>query len=203
MEVDLLSAAIRALSFIALFQAAGAAIFIALIPSPVTEPVRRLGLYTAFAAILLVSLHYALEAARMAGEISGIADISLQRLVLDSSLFEAFELRIIGLVALALGLWLTGRWALLLSLAGALTVLAAFLVVGHTATPPLRYWLSGALLAHLVVVAFWFGSLLPLVLVTRSVASAQAAQIVESFSRVAVISVPLIFIAGLDRKAHV
>jgi hypothetical protein len=78
---DVLSVVLRALSFVLLFQAAGIAIFVAIFGRLLTTTqgaVRRLGQVAALAGMVLVVAHYALEAARMAGELSGMWDLSLQ-----------------------------------------------------------------------------------------------------------------------------
>jgi hypothetical protein len=78
---DVLSVVLRALSFVLLFQAAGIAIFVAIFGRRLTTTegaVRGLGQVAALAGMVLVVAHYALEAARMAGELSGMWDLSLQ-----------------------------------------------------------------------------------------------------------------------------
>src|SRR5437868_15058571 len=103
MPIDWVSALVRSLSFIALFQAAGGAIFIAVFGRELATtdaPVRRLGFLSAIAAAGLVSAHYGLEAARMAGEFSGAFDPSLQLLVLDSPMSVAGALRVTGLLVM-------------------------------------------------------------------------------------------------------
>jgi copper resistance protein D len=196
---DLLSALVRALSFLALFQAAGIAIFVALFDdrlSVASHPVRRIGFQSALAAIVLVSLHYGLEAARMAGALSGAFDASLQALVLDSPTSTAWILRTIGLALIAATIRQPGRLARVLGVIGTMLTLAAFLWVGHTAIDPDRVWLAALLAVHLAVVAFWFGALAPLYIVSAQEPAAVAAAVVEDFSRMAVWLVPGILVAG-------
>ena len=200
MSVDAISAFIRALSFIALFQAAGVAIFVVIFGrrlQQATRPIRALGFASASAAVVLVFGHYALEAARMAGAMSGAFDMSLQRVVLDSSMSTAWGMRTAGLLMLAIAI---GRDELLwdvLSIAGAALAIAAFLFVGHTSTHSGRVWLAALLSVHLAVVAFWFGSLLPLHVVSRREDAGVAADLIDQFSRIAIWLVPGIFVAGL------
>lgn len=197
MAVDALSALIRGLSFVALFQAAGVAIFLALFGRRLAETaqrVRSLGFVSAIAAIVLVAVHYALEAARMAGALSGIFDGSLQQMVFESSLSTAFICRTLGLVLIAGTIRRSGKVSISMSLIGAAAVIGGFLFVGHSAIHADRAWLCPLLALHLAVVAFWFGALLPLYAVSRT---RFAAEIVDDFSRIAVWLVPLIFLAGL------
>lgn len=199
MLVDIVSALIRALSFIALLQAAGVAIFVAVFGAGMkraSASVRRVGFVSAIAGIVLVFAHYSLEAARMAGALSGVLDLSLQQVVLDSSMSTAWGLRTAGLVLIAMGI--TRReagWAFT-TLSGAALAIAAFLFVGHTANDSEREWLAVLLTLHLAVIAFWFGALAPLYVVSRTETAVTAAQVVYRFSRIAVWWVPAIFLAG-------
>src|ERR1700722_7937713 len=66
---------------------AGVAIFMALFGSRLDRSqaaIRRLGQAAALAAVAVVAGHYALEAARMAGGMSGIWDPTLQEMVWHS-----------------------------------------------------------------------------------------------------------------------
>jgi putative copper export protein len=81
--------------------------------------------------------------------------------------------------------------------AGVVILLAAFTLVGHTSNAPLRWLLSPVLLAHLVVVAFWFGALLPLYLVSLREGAEASGSIVGQFSARAIWLVPGLLLAGL------
>jgi putative copper export protein len=76
-------------------------------------------------------------------------------------------------------------------------LLAAFTLIGHTSTAPLRWLLSPVLLAHLFVVTFWFGALLPLYLISSREPAETAARIVATFSARAVWLVAGLLLAGL------
>jgi copper resistance protein D len=202
MDVDVSSAAVRALAFIAQFQAAGAAFFLLLFARagavPVTA-VARLARRSASAGLVLVLTHQLLDAARMSGEFSGLLDPSMQQLALDSSTTVANATRVVGLMLIVHGMRRAergGQGASRSAAAGGLIVCAAFLIVGHTSIHLLRWLLAPLLLLHLVVVAGWFGALLPLCSTVRHASAAQAAAVVEAFSRLATRVVPLIFVAG-------
>jgi putative copper resistance protein D len=203
MLTDLISALVRALSFIALFQAAGIVVFIAIFGSRLeqsSEPIRRLGFASAIAGMVLITMHYALEAARMAGALSGMFDTSLQSLVLDSSVSVAAGLRVAGLAFIAVALAPQGtirKRRVRFGLAGAGLTIAGFLFVGHTAIDPDRKWLAALLSIHLTIVAFWFGALIPLWIVARDERGSTATQIVERFSQIATRWVPGILMAGI------
>jgi putative copper export protein len=200
MAADLLSVTLRALGFVALFQAAGIAIFLALPGQPLasTAPaLRRLGMRAALIAAVLLTGQYLLEAARMSGELGGALDPALQGLVLRSATSVTLTWRLLGLLLIVGGLRREGPAATALGVAGVVIVLAAFTFVGHTANAPSRWILSPVLLAHLAVVAYWFGSLLPLYLVSLHEPAAASGRIVEQFSARAIWLVPGLLLAGL------
>jgi len=200
MAVDAISALVRGLSFVALFQAAGVAIFLAIFGrrlANTTQRVRSLGFVSALAALVLVAAHFALEAARMAGALSGVFDLSLQQIVFESSMSTAWLWRTLGLVLIAGTIRREGNVATVVSLIGAAVVIIGFLFVGHSAIHPDRAWLWPLLALHLAVVAFWFGSLLPLYAVSQTERATVAADVVDEFSRIAIWLVPAIFLAGL------
>jgi len=199
MPVDLLSVSLRALAFVALFQAAGVAVFLALLDHALraTEPaLRRLGILAAVIAATLLACQYVLEAARMSGEFSGVLDPALQRMVMRSAMSVTLAWRLLGLLLIALGLRRGGAGGTAVSVAGVAIMLAAFTLVGHTSNAPLRWLLSPFLLAHLVVVAFWFGALLPLYLVSLREGAEVTGWIVGQFSARAIWFVPGLLLAG-------
>jgi putative copper resistance protein D len=200
MSVDLLSVALRALAFVVLFQAAGVAIFLALLDHPLhaTESaLRRLGMVAAVIAAMLLACQYVLEAARMSGEFSGSLDPSLQRIVMRSAMSVTLAWRLLGLLLIALGLRRGGAGGITVSVAGVGLLLASFTLIGHTSNAPLRWLLSCVLLAHLAVVAFWFGALLPLYLASLRETAEISGRIVEQFSARAIWLVPGLLLAGL------
>jgi putative copper export protein len=106
-DPDVLSVALRAVSFTLLLTAAGIPIFIAafgrLMPSAVPA-VKQLGWKLAVGALVFVVGHHALEAARMTGEMSGVMDPAMQKMALLSPAGAAFAARVLGLVLVAVGL---------------------------------------------------------------------------------------------------
>lgn len=196
---DFISAAFRALSFVALMQASGVSIFLALfqITHESSATIRRLGRASAILGLALGLAHVALESSRMAGDFEGMWDWGLQHRVLTSSMGAASGLRCAGLLLLYAGLRGDGALRQLLAITGAGFALFSFALIGHTSVNPSRWLLAPVLLGHLWIVAFWFGSLWPLLIVTRLESPVAASAIVERFSRMAVWLVPGILIAGI------
>jgi putative copper resistance protein D len=198
--VDGLSAAARALSFIALFQAAGIALFLTLfggrLPSCETA-LRRGGRVSAAIATALLIAQYALEAARMGGELAGAMDPSLQAIVLHSSTAAAFACRLVALALVLFALRARGGRSAVASIVGVTLVAGSFALMGHTTTHPDRALLSVMLIAHVLIVMFWFGALVPLYVASVRESAAIAGAVTEAFSAIALWIVPVLFIAGL------
>ncbi len=201
---DIASVVLRALAYILLFQATGVALFVASFGPRLSgslRSVRLLGATAAVAAIVLLSGHYALEAARMAGEFSGSLDASLQALVVRSSTGGAFALRVTGLALVAFALQTPSSWRRVGGVVGTLLAAIAFTLNGHTSVHADRPILAAMLMAHILIGMFWFGALLPLRLVSVRETPDTAATIIETFSAVSVWLVPVILVAGVVMAA--
>jgi putative copper resistance protein D len=193
---DALSVVFRAISFTLLLNAAGIPIFIAafgrLLPSSVPA-VSKLGWKLAIGALLFVAAHHVLEAARMTGEMSGVMDLAMQKMALQSRAGAAFAMRVLGLALVAGGLRRAPRLALL----GSLLSVTAFTLVGHTVTTPHRLAAAVLITLHLLVVAFWLGALWPLYLAATREQPSVIASVINAFSVAAAWVVPLILLAGI------
>lgn len=197
---DILSVVLRALSFVMLFQAAGVAIFVAIFGRRLKSSlaaVRRLGQVAAVAGMLLVGGHYALEAARMTSELSGMWDPSMQGMVWNSSARTAVLLRLLGLLLIAIGLRAASGRSGTVAVVGTVLAILAFTFTGHTSVNAHRFELAALLIVHLLVVAFWFGALWPLYLTSLREPSRLAAEVIDTFSAVAIWLVPGILLVGL------
>jgi copper resistance protein D len=204
MLVDGLSAGLRALSFIALFQATGAAIYLTCFGGLIVttrRPIQRLANISALVAIALLALQYLLEAARMGGDLASVMDPELQAFALRSSTALALALRVAGLVVLVLALRTKDKPSAPLVIAATLVTFAGFTLVGHTASHSPRWLLVPLLLAHLIIVAFWFGALVPLRLASAYENPRTAGAAIEAFSTAAAWIVPALLLAGLTLAA--
>ena len=200
MPVDVLSVTLRALSFLTLFQAAGIALFVALrepeLPNT-GRSLRRIGILAALIAAAFLLAQYLLEAGRMRGELGGVLDPTLQGIVMHSSASLALSSRLLGLLLIVGGLLRVGTVGGMARVIGVVLLLASFTFVGHTSKDALHWLLSLVLLAHLSVVAFWYGGLLPLYLVSSQEPPQTAGWVVQRFSARAVWLVPVLLLAGL------
>jgi putative copper resistance protein D len=191
--------AVRALAFVAALHAAGVPLFLFLFEESlprVREAVRLLAVRSAWIGIALVVLYELGEPARLTGDLAGVLDLSLQGALLESPLGTATAIRVAGLLCVAVGCVYWARRGALLASIGSTLVVASFAFMGHTAEEERRWLTASALIVHLSVVAFWFGSLLPLNAASRLESLETNARLIERFSHVAVRSVPAIFAAG-------
>jgi putative copper resistance protein D len=191
---------LRTASFIAGVQAAGVSVFIAVAGTSLAHArvrILSLGRFAAFAGLLLTSAHYLVEPARMAGSMSGVLDPVMHAMLLDTNIATAAFARVAGLALLVMSLRGSSRLGIWASLVGTAMFVTSFTLVGHTVTHDLRWLLIAMLVCHLIVVAYWFGSLLPLAIVARKEDTSVTSAVIEQFSRIASWVVPVIFLVGL------
>jgi putative copper export protein len=201
LAADSVVLALRALAFVAIFQAVGNALFLdvfgARLSAPVEERVRTLARIAAVAALILAVAHYVLTPARMAGNLGATFDPSLSELLRESDAGTAHIARIVGLAVLFLSLDRRTRLNTIAMRAAVALALVSFTLMGHTVIHPLRWLLAPLLLVHLGVAAFWFGALWPL----REVAAREPAErggaTIAEYSRLAIKLVPWVLICGV------
>jgi putative copper export protein len=197
---DTLVLALRALSFVAIFQAVGNAIFVEKLGadiSPATQDrLRTQARIAAVAALCLSVVHYVLTPARMAGSLGSTFDPSLGALLLESNAGAANIVRIVGLALLFLSLDRASKLNSIACRVGIVLTVLSFALMGHTAIHPLRWLLAPLLLVHVAAVAFWFGALAPLYVVVSREGRELAAATIARFSSLAIRVVPAILIAG-------
>jgi len=199
MSVDIASIVLRALGFIALLQAAGTALFLAIFGRRLvlsTSAMERLGRTSAWLALPLVAAWQLLAGARMTGDLSGVLDPAMQRLALQGSAGTASLVRMAALLLLFVALRPGAAWRTA-GVVGATLLAGSFLLTGHTTASAHRLLLSPLLLLHLWVVAFWLGSLPALFIVTLREPAVVTALLVAAWSRLAGWLVPCIAIAGV------
>lgn len=191
---------LRAAAFVAVLQAAGIPLFLWLFGADVpaaARAVRRLAWLSAAAALLATIAAHAVQPARMTGTFGGVLDGSLHAILLASDAGTAHALRILGLVMILAAAYGGSRLREAAGLAGAMLVATSFAFAGHTVTHDLRWVLACLLVLHVLVAAFWLGSLWPLHLASRVESARSTGDLLERFSASAMRLVPLIFVAGL------
>ncbi len=200
LAADALVISLRAIGFVALFQAAGIALFLALyephVARPTGERLRTVARIAALIALVAAVLHFVLTPARMAGDFSSTFDPALGSLLLRSSAGTAQIVRVVGLAILLLALDRASRVNTWAACGGAALALLSFALMGHTTIHPQRWLLAPLLLVHVVVVAVWLGALAALYLAARDEGVASG-PLVTRFSAHATWAVPAIFVCGL------
>ena len=129
MRPDTLSVILRSASFIALFQATGMAIFFFLFGNhlPASRlPLRRVMRASAIAALAFLIGQYSLEAARMADDISGFIDPSLQMQAMHSASSVVLAVRLLGLVLIMMSIGHDNAMGKTSSIFGSLLVCGSF-----------------------------------------------------------------------------
>ena len=135
--------------------------------------------------------------AAQAGALAGgetLLDAEVWGVVVRSRAGASYALGGLGLLLVAL-LALGPRWTAAAA-AGGVLACASHLLLGHTTQGGPRPLLAGLLLVHLLVAAFWIGSLPPLARAARR-EGPRAARLVEDWARLAAVAVPALVAAGL------
>jgi putative copper export protein len=202
LPVDALVLALRALSFTALVQAAGATLFLLLIgerdlDAATLARIRNLARIAAIAALCLVTAHFLLTPGQMAGDIGRSFDASLGSLLLRSNEGIANIVRVVGLSLLFICLDRATRANAIGAGVGAGLALLSFALTGHTSIHPARLVLAPLLLVHLVIAAAWLGALLPLGWVVQSEPAERAAALLERCARVGAKALPVLALCGV------
>lgn len=198
--VDLVTIGLRAVEFAAALQAAGVPLFLWLFGGSLEVSAGRIGMLgvsTAATGLVFSIGHALVEPARLAGALSGVFDPSLQGLLLATDAGTTMAIRVLGLAMVATGSLKQSRFGTLVALMGATLIATSFAFMGHTAADEGRWLLAMLLILHLLLVAFWFGALWPLLIAVKLESLAVAGRIIEEFSKLAVWLVPIIFLAGL------
>lgn len=199
-DIDTLAVLAKGLAYGALLLGAGGALFLALFGARLnasTEAIRRATMMATGVGVVAVLACYVLEAGRMTGEMDGVMDYAMQRRLLHLPLAAATSVRLLGATLLIAGIASRAGEAKVLAAIGATLVTASFLLVGHSVTHQPRWLIVVLLEVHLLVAAFWVGSIIPLILVARREAPTVAYQVVARFSALATILVTAMAVAGL------
>jgi putative copper resistance protein D len=197
--LDGITVVIRAFYYVVTIGAAGLAIF-ALgfghrLEAHETARLRR-SLYAAIIAGLALSvLAMALRVLVLTAGAS-MFDPGVWAAVMRSRIGDAFWLRSGGLVLLAAAVtaWRVGP---AIAAVGALLVVSSYAAMGHSMLFAPRQEIAALVVLHLAVVAFWVGSLLPLLWISQRRDSASAARLIQAWSRAASFAVMIMIASGV------
>lgn len=197
---DVVAVGMRACAFIAALQATGLSLFLVVHRSALDKNAPALAALArtmTLAGLVLVFGHQIVEAARLAGDWSGVADFDVQRLSWRQSPGIAALAGGAGLAIEYAGLSLQGMLGRSLMVAGALVVTASFALTGHTSDAAVAPLVRALLALHVTIVSYWLGSIVALGHLTRVATTASLDKASRAFSAVAIWLVPAILPIGV------
>jgi putative copper export protein len=155
---------------------------------------RRLAVTAAGLAAGLSVLALVVRAGVLAGG-GPLFEARIWQAMMTSRIGDAFWLRLGGLTLIAT---LATRWRIAspLAVAGALAVAASYAAMGHSMLYRPRQANAALVVLHLLAVAFWAGSLLPLARVAAR-GGTEAASLIAAWSRIARWVVAMLVLAGV------
>lgn len=126
---------------------------------------------------------------------ASMTDGAVWEAMMRSRVGDAFWLRSAGLVLLVAGVmpWRVGP---AVAAVGGVLVLGSYAAIGHSMLFQPRQEIATLVVVHLAVVAFWVGSLLPLLWVAQRPDGAETAALLRDWSRTATVAVVAMIASG-------
>jgi putative copper export protein len=136
-------------------------------------------------------------AASMSGDMAGLFDLGLTRMILQAGEGRATLLRLIGLSLMvpAPAVRRPPPWALI----GALVAATSFAWMGHVHALAEPWLAASVLVLHLLGAAFWLGALMPLLMVSRGADVSRVAATAARFGASALVVVAELWTSGYGR----
>jgi copper transport protein len=188
---------VRALTYAGALLASGLALFLVLFGRYAAFDLRgvaRAAVGAALVGAVATVIGAAVQLAMLAGGVAeAVRPTTLARVLATGFGFGAL-VRLGGLIALLVALAQRDFYPML-GAAGALAVVASFALTGHTVRLDSPV-LSALLVFHLLAVAFWTGSFIPLIRATRETDVEAARELMLAFSAAAIVLVPALVAAG-------
>jgi putative copper resistance protein D len=197
--LDGITAIIRALYYIATIGAAGLGLFAIgfghrLEPNEAAK-LRQSLLATIAAGLLLSVVALTLRVLVLTAGAS-VFNADVLAAVMRSRIGDAFWLRVAGLALLA-AVATTWRIGPAITAIGALLVVASYAAMGHSMLFAPRQEIATLVVVHLAVVAFWVGSLPPLLWVAQRRDGASAAKLIQDWNKAAMWAVSTMIVSGM------
>jgi putative copper resistance protein D len=197
--LDGITVIIRALYYIATIGAAGLGLFAIgfghrLEPNEAAK-LRQSLLATIAAGLLLSVVALTLRVLVLTAGAS-VFNADVLAAVMRSRIGDAFWLRVAGLALLA-AVATTWRIGPAITAIGALLVVASYAAMGHSMLFAPRQEIAALVVVHLAVVAFWVGSLPPLLWVAQRRDGTSAARLIQDWSKAAIWAVSAMIASGM------
>lgn len=200
--LQLLATVVKAMTYGTSFAVSGGVLFVLIFANKMSQQedaqIRKLLSRLSVIAIILAVARIAVTVSVLNGELYGMFDMSMVRMVLNSKEGVATAIRCLGLIAIYyLAHAKNSRISVVEMLLASIVTATSFAWVGHTHDlDTASVVLSPILLSvHLVGVAYWIGALLPLYKLARS-RSLNLAVLAYDFGVYATLVVPILLIAG-------
>jgi len=197
--LDGVAVVLRALYYMATIGAAGLAFFVIgfghrLRPNELAQ-LRRTLLIAVAAGLALSVVALALRVLVLTAGAS-MTDGAVWQAVLRSRIGDAYWLRSAGLLLLVAAAmpWHVGH---AVAAVGGALVLGSYAAMGHSMLFVPRQEIAALVVVHLAVVAFWVGSLLPLLWVARRPDGAETVSLLRDWSRAATVAVVAMIVSGV------
>ena len=197
---DAVAVGVRCAAFVAALQAAGLSFFVAAHRATLAEnasPLLSLARSMTLAGIALILSHQGVEAARLAGDWSGLVDYDVQQGNWHRSPGVSALVAAAGLAIEYAGGCLRGAASRTLTVIGALGVVASFALTGHTTDSTVAPLVRLLLALHVAIVGYWLGSIVALMRLTRVATTQSLTKASMAFSASGVWIVPAIFPIGV------
>jgi putative copper resistance protein D len=195
---DLTVVAAKALTYAATLGASGGVFFLTYSHAFIREAaprIRRLIRSLLVVSALASGAKILATAGSMSGDMAGLFDADLTRMILQAGEGRANLIRLAGLILMTSAFSLQGRPPLS-ALIGSLAAATSFAWVGHVHALA-GAWLSSTVMAvHLLGAAFWLGALVPLLMVTSAVDVSRVAATASRFGFSALFVVAVLLAAG-------
>lgn len=200
MSIETLYSITKAIYFLLVLQTAGGWLYYHLFASQLqhSEEVLEQRLIK----LSYISFFYALtfqwfDAVKFMGNYDAIADLALQKMILQSSLGLSKIITLLGLALIMFSIKIEQKAKTITATIGIALIALSFTYTGHTSDHEERVFLAPALFSHIMIIFFWFGSLLPMILSLRLEENTTLHRLITNYSRMAVWLVPVIFISGM------
>lgn len=198
---EVATVAAKCLLYVTVLQACGGALFLAALWGRLSHLERQFSVactrVISVAAVGVISTYIAVLSGMLGDGISSMWDWTLIQIILEGSEGRAAALRVIGLVAIAVATFET-VWSRMIAVLGAFSIAASFGATGHVGALDQNSIVRALIVAHVLGVAYWVGSLVPLLYVIsgKSVEFDRVAMVLERFSGFALFAVGSLVLAG-------
>jgi putative copper resistance protein D len=189
----------KAITYGASLAAPGAGLFLVLFGDQLTaeeqDRLIRTGLAGLGLAAIASLVRIPIISGMLGGDLSDLANGTLIAIVIKAGEGSATALRVVGLMAVAIGFF-APRVRFIGIVTGIAFVCVSFALIGHARAVEPRPFGDGLLVIHLLGLTYWIGALYPLWRLTHSPDTARIGVIAGAFGHLALSVVAALVVAG-------